>query len=86
MSLAELKKIVGDKKLILGVDRTIKALRKGNLKKIFISANCAERTKETIETNSKLFKVDVSQLKISNEEFGVVVKKPFAVSVASLQK
>jgi len=86
MSLAELKKLAGDKKLILGLDRTLKALRKDGLKKIFLSSNCSKQDKETIETNSKLFKVDVDELKISNEELGVVVKKPFSVSVAAQSK
>ena len=86
MSLAELKKHVGSKKLLLGADRTLKNLKKGELKEIFLSSNTAENVKEDIETISKKFNVKIYKLDITSEEMGVVVKKPFSVSVASLQQ
>lgn len=86
MSLAELKKLVGNKKLILGTDRTLKNLKKNELKEIFLSSNAAKNAKEDVEVISKKFGVKVSQLEITSDEMGVVVKKPFSVSVASLQK
>ena len=86
MSLAELKKHVGSKKLLLGTDRTLKNLKKGELKEIFLSSNAAENVKEDLEVISKKFNVKVCKLDITSDEMGVVVKKPFAVSVASLQK
>ncbi|MEK6886382.1 MAG: ribosomal L7Ae/L30e/S12e/Gadd45 family protein [Nanoarchaeota archaeon] len=86
MSLAELKKHVGNKKLLLGTDRTLKNLKKGELKEVFLSSNVAENLKDDIETISKKFGVKVYNLDITSDEMGVVVKKPFSVSVASLQK
>ena len=86
MSLAELKKHVGNKKLLLGTDRTLKNLKKGELKEIFLSSNVAENLKDDIETNAKKFGIKVYQLDINSDEMGVVVKKPFSVSVASLLK
>ena len=86
MSLAELKKLVGDKKLIIGTDRTMKELTKGGLKEIFLSSNCSKETKENIETHAGMFKVKVSTVDITNDDMGVLVKKPFAVSVVSLLK
>ena len=41
MTLAELRKHVGDKKLILGKDRVMKLLRKGDLKEVFLAVNCS---------------------------------------------
>ncbi len=84
MTVAEVKKLVGNKKLIVGAERTIKELKRGQLKKIFISSNCSEGARETIEINARLFKVEVSHLDVSNEELGIIMKKPFAVSVISL--
>ncbi len=86
MTVAELKKLAGDKKLIIGTDRTLKALKKGNLKKVFLASNCEASAKSDIENNAKMTKVEVSQLDISNEDLGVVVKKPFSVSVIGLAK
>ncbi len=86
MSLAELKKLVGNKKLIVGTDRTLKLLKKGELKEIFVSVNCPKNDKDTLTTQAKMFSVKVDQLEISNDDLGVVVKKPFSVSVVALQK
>lgn len=86
MTTAELKKLVGNSKLVIGTQRTMKELKKGNLKKIFISSNCHQDVKDSIISNAKLLGVEVSQLDVTNEETGIIVKKPFAVSVVSLQK
>jgi len=86
MSLDELKKVVGNKKLLIGADRTLKNLKKNELKEIFLAVNCSKSVKEEVEAHAKMSGVKVSELKITNDEMGVIVKKPFAVSVASLQK
>jgi len=86
MSLSELKKYINDKKLIFGRDRSLKNLKKNLVKEIFLSSNADNIVKEDITVISKKFNVKVSQLEITADEMGVVVKKPFAVSVAALLK
>jgi large subunit ribosomal protein L30e len=86
MSLAELKKQVGNKKLIAGTSRAIKELKKGNVKIIFLSSNCPKEIKSELEINAKMEKAEVSSLGINSEELGVIIKKPFSVSVVSLLK
>lgn len=86
MSLAELKKLVENKKLLLGTDRTMKEMKMGKVKKIFLASNCKKEIKEDILHDAKQAGVEVSQLDVNNEELGVVVKKPFAVSVICLLK
>ena len=86
MTLSELKKHVGDKKLILGKDRVMKALRNGSLKEVFLAVNCSLADKADIDSVAVKEKVKVSVLEINNDEMGVVVKKPFSVSIAGLQK
>lgn len=86
MTIAELKKNIGNKKLILGRDRTIKLMKKGEVKDVFLAANCSDEINDDINSLAKKFNIKVSQLKITNEEVGVAVKKPFAVSVACLLK
>ena len=39
MTLAELRKNVGNKKLLVGLDRTLKELKKGNLKEVLVKAD-----------------------------------------------
>mgnify|MGYP001317621424 CR=1 FL=1 len=53
MTLAELKKHVGTKSLVLGMDRAIKNMKKGNLKEIFLASNVSKEMKEDIETVAK---------------------------------
>ena len=86
MTIVELKKHVGSKNLVLGMDRAMKNMKKGNLKEVFLASNISKEMKEDIETVAKKVGVKVSHLEINNEEMGVVVKKPFSVSVASLVK
>jgi ribosomal protein L30E len=86
MTVAELKKLVGNSKLILGMQRTLKEVKRGNVKTVFLAKNCSKEMKESIEVNAKMSKTEVSQLDITNDDMGVAVKKPFAVSVACLLK
>jgi large subunit ribosomal protein L30e len=86
MTVAELKKLAGDKKLVIGTDRTIKELKKGNLKKVFLAKNCHANARADIENNAKQMKIEVSDLEITSEELGVIVKKPFSVSIIGLAK
>ena len=73
-------------KAILGLERTMKELKKSNLKKIFVCSNIGSDVKEDLEYYSSLQKIDIVHLEIPNDELGVVCKKPFAVSVVSLLK
>lgn len=86
MSLDEVKGLIGNKKLLIGKDLTIKNLRKSNIKKIYLSANCATDVKKDIETYAKLFGAEVEVLRVKNDELGVACKKPFLISVLSLTK
>ncbi|MFC1728674.1 ribosomal L7Ae/L30e/S12e/Gadd45 family protein [Nanoarchaeota archaeon] len=86
MPLADLKELIGDKKLLIGSETTLKNLKKSAVKKIFLSANCAKNVKEEIEEYSKMFGAEVEVLKVKNDELGVACKKPFSISVLSLLK
>ena len=86
MTLGELRKNVGNKKLLVGLDRTLKELKKGNLKEVFLASNVSKKMLDDVEHHAKMFGTKVSKLDITNDEMGVVVKKPFAVSVVCLLK
>ena len=80
MSIIELKKALkGD--VIFGTDRVIKKLKLGKLKKVFLAKNCKEEVKEDILYYAKLAKTEVIELKIPNDEVGMVCRKPFSISV-----
>lgn len=77
----EIRKILGTDKLIIGTDRTVKALRAAALKKVVIASNCPDSTVEEITNLTTLNKVELVKATETNEELGVVCKKPFRVSV-----
>ena len=82
----ELKKLVGSNLLVLGTDRTLKELNKGNIVKIFIAANCATDIKDSINQYCKLSKIPCEELKDDDSEIGVICKKPFSISVVGVLK
>lgn len=86
MSLEDVKKLIGDKKLVIGAEQTIKNLKKEGIKKVFLSSNCSEKNKEDIDKYAKISGAEVEVLNIKNEDLGVVIKKPFSISVLSILK
>ena len=83
---AELRKLFDGGKLILGNDRTLKRLRKGELSKVFVASNCAEHAKETVRYYAELGKVPFEELGIDDSEIGVVCKKQFSIAVFGVLK
>jgi large subunit ribosomal protein L30e len=73
-------------KLVIGSKRTVKYLKLGKVQKVFLAKNAPETIKEDIIYYSKLAGTDVSELPVTNEELGAILRKPFNVAVVSLMK
>lgn len=84
--VSELKKLNEGSKIIIGSTVILKELKKGNMKKIFLSSNVPKNAKEDIEHYSKLSKTEVIETSISNEEFGIICKKSFLISAIGEKK
>jgi len=84
--IEEVKKGINADKAVIGTIETIKNLKKGNIVKVFLSANVPEEVKQDLEYYSKLIKADVVELAYPNDELGALCKKPFPISVISLFK
>ncbi len=82
----EMRKLLTDKKLIIGRERTIKRLREGKLARVLIAANCAAQMRESLERYCKQSKVQCIDLPQLGSELGVMCKKPFAISVIGVLK
>jgi len=65
----------------MGTERTMKLLRKGELKEVYLSKNCPKQIQEDVEHYAKLHSVKVNRAEETNEELGVICKKPFPISV-----
>lgn len=77
---------IAKKKAVIGTKRTLIYLRTGKLDKVFVTVNCPASVQEDIKTYAPLAACDVHELKYTNEELGVLCKKPFSISVVGLLK
>ncbi len=82
----ELRKLISDKKLLVGTKSTIKALKLGKIEEVFLSQNCPAKTREDINHYSELSKAKVTQLEYPNDELGILCKKSYSISVLGLLK
>jgi len=77
----EIRKLLGTDKLIIGTERTIKALKKDELAKIIVSKNCSESVRAQLKGKAEIVEADEN-----NEELGVLCKKPFRIALLGIKK
>ena len=81
-----MRKLLVDKKLVIGRDLTIKRLREKKLARIMIAVNAAEATRESLHRFCKLGNIECVDTKYLANEIGVMCKKPFSISVIGVLK
>ncbi len=82
--VAELKKLLASEKLILGTGETLKFLRRGKLKKVVLASNCDPSVRTDVERYCRLGSVECVVIAQTNDEIGVMCRKPFAISVVGV--
>jgi ribosomal protein L30E len=85
-ALEDVKKLIRDKRFIIGTQNTMKKLKSNKLERIWLSSNVPTDIKDDITKYSEMNNVAVAQLDIPNDELGVICKKQFSVSIVSLAK
>lgn len=80
MSLKELKSAIKENKIIIGTERTIKESKKGKPKEVFIAKNCPEDIKKQLKHYCNISKITFTELEETNEELGILCKKPFSIN------
>jgi len=83
---AEIKKIIKSGNTIIGTETTIKELKRGKISLVYTTSNCPSKIKTEIQRYAKIAGVNVEELIFSNEELGVICKKPFLISVLGVLK
>jgi len=86
MTVAQLRVDLRKKKPIVGAKRALKLLKTGNLECVYVAKNCREDLKKDLEYYTRLANVKLIQLDITNDELGVMCKKPFNISVLAFEK
>ncbi len=84
--LNEIKKLLKDKRLVIGTADTIKKLKENKISKVWISSNTPSGVRDDINRYASLNGVETIGLNVPNDELGVLCKKQFSVSVVSLGK
>ncbi|MFH1332033.1 MAG: ribosomal L7Ae/L30e/S12e/Gadd45 family protein [archaeon] len=77
----ELRIALKEATITFGTEKTIKRMKNGNVKKVFLASNCPENVRKKIDHYSKLGKIETIKLDIPNDEIGLICKKPFSISV-----
>ncbi|MBS3156310.1 ribosomal L7Ae/L30e/S12e/Gadd45 family protein [Candidatus Woesearchaeota archaeon] len=81
--MKDLREALKEGKIVVGTEKTLKKLKKGEVKNVYISSNCPEEVRGDIEHYCKVFNAKLNKVKETNEELGVICKKPFSISVLS---
>lgn len=79
MSLDKLKNALKDKKPIIGWDKTLKGLKRGEISLVFFSSTCSEEIKE----EARSFGVEIIELKEDSEEIAMICKRQHNIAVIS---
>lgn len=82
----EIRALLGSDKLLLGTQKTMKALKQGKISKVYLASNTNKKTVEDIEYYKKISDFQIEKLNETNEELGTICKKSFSVSVIGVLK
>ncbi len=83
MSEVDIKKIIKEKKVNIGTEKTLKLIKNKKIKNIVISSNCPSNVKRDLKYYAKAYDLQIYEVKENNEELGALFKKPFNISVLS---
>jgi len=71
-------------KVIMGTDKSLKALKRGQAKLVIISSNCARDTVEDAEHYSKLSNIELRVFDGDSIALGLACGKPFSVDMLAV--
>jgi len=86
LKAVEVERLMKDKKIVIGTEKTLKNLKLGKLKKVYIALNCPEINKRRALHYAKLAGVDAKEVEVSNKELGLLLKKPFNIAMFGIMK
>jgi large subunit ribosomal protein L30e len=84
--VADIKKLLKEKRLVIGADETLKGLKTGRFARVYLASNCPAQLREDVSHYSGIGGVEVVDTGMPNTDLGDVCKKPFAISIMGLLK
>ncbi len=82
----DIKDSIKTEKVILGTEQTLKLIKQGKIKKVFVSSNCPKDISSDLERYTKVDKFELILTDASNKELGIFAKKPFSISIIGILK
>ena len=83
--ISDIKKAVEEKNVIVGTKRSLKLLKTGLLKVIYLAKNCPEGVKQDVTYYAELSNVKVIQLEQPNDELAALCRKSFSVALVGIK-
>lgn len=81
--MSNLRDDLKKKKPVLGLDLTLKKIRRQEVSKVYVASN--SHAKKDLLSLGKTMGVEVVIVEENSKELGVLCKKPFSVSVISFE-
>ncbi len=79
MSLSKLKSVLKEKNIVYGAERTLKNLKMGKTKIVFLASNCPKDIRDKI----KSYDVEVIEMEEPSEEMALICKRAHSILVLS---
>ena len=86
MSIKEIKESLEKGNIVVGLKQNLQRIKQNKISKIFVCNNCPENAKADLERYSKMGGVKLELLNKSNEDLGVLCKKPYSILVLGILK
>jgi large subunit ribosomal protein L30e len=84
--IIEIKKNLEEGNIKIGTNSTMKSLKTGLIKKVFVTKNCPDTVKNDLSYYKKIKDFEIADIPLTNEELGNICKKPFSISILGLVK
>ena len=80
----EIRQAITTGEVVIGADKSLKTLKRGQAKLIIVASNCAQEVLADIKHYAKLANVPVHVFGGDSGELGMVCGKPFLVNVLAV--
>ena len=77
----EIRKLLRDGKLVIGSELVLKGLKKKEISRVFLCSNYPKDKLAELETLKGVSDFEMETLNITNEQLGVLCKKPFSIAI-----
>ena len=84
--MEDFKKLVKEGKAYVGTKETLKQIKQGGVKKVYLASNCPASVKTDVKKYAELSSTEVEELAVPHEALGIICKKQFSISVLGVKK